>query len=85
MKIEIDVDLLLMDGFWWTNPEGQGRWATIKYERLSDVCYGCGRMGHTSQHCVADIAMSDIRPGFPRYGPWIVGTRPRSVTKRFQL
>lgn len=51
MKVEISVNQPLQTGFEWTNDKGQSRWETIKYERLSDFCYGCGRLGHTSQHC----------------------------------
>lgn len=40
VKVEIDVNVPLMEGFWWTTKSGEEKWATIKYERLSDICYG---------------------------------------------
>lgn len=32
LKIEINVDEPLMDGFWWSNSLGQEKWEVIKYE-----------------------------------------------------
>lgn len=49
IKVEVDVSKSLLAGFGWTNLEGKENWAPIKYERLSDFCYGCGKMGHTRQ------------------------------------
>lgn len=76
MKIEIDTSLPLKAGFRWVNEQGQDKWDNIKYERLSDYCYDCGRLGHTYQTCVEDVVMSDIKHGFPLYGSWLLGVRP---------
>lgn len=61
------------------------KWATVKYERLSDFCYGCGRLGHTSQVCVEEIAKLERDPEFPKFGPWLVGTRQRIQNRSFQI
>lgn len=58
---------------------------TIKYERVSDVCYGCGRLGHTSINCVEEVAMSDINQEQPKFGPWLVGTRPRAQNRSYRI
>lgn len=64
-------------GFEWVKDKGQTKWATFKYERLSDFCYGCGRLGHTSQHFQEEIVIDGKKkPGSPLYGPWIQGIRP---------
>lgn len=55
LKIELDVSEPVCPGFWWANDRGEEKWANIKYERLSDFCYGCGRLGHTTQGCNLDI------------------------------
>lgn len=54
LKVVMDTEKPLMVGFWWQNSQGKETWANIKYERLSDLCYGCGRLGHTSQSCKED-------------------------------
>lgn len=74
IKLELDISSPLTDGFWWTSKSGEEKWATIKYERMSDVCYSCGRLGHTSISCSEGIVMSENKPEFPKYGPWMMGT-----------
>lgn len=56
---------------------GREKWATIKYERLSDFYYGCGRLGHTSQHCGEEVVISELNPGFPCYDPWLSSVDPK--------
>lgn len=75
IKVEVNVDEALMDGFRWTNLEGKEQWTSIKYERLSDFCYGRGRLGHTTQVCREDMVMSEANPGHPMYGPWMMSIR----------
>lgn len=70
-KTEVEVDEPLTPGFWWINAKGKGRWAQVRYERLSDFCYGCGNLGHTSQSCNREIKISEENTGKPMYGPWI--------------
>lgn len=67
VKIELDVMVPLLEGFWWTCKSGVEKWATIKYERLSDVCYGCGMLGHASLSCRVSVAMSEVRPDETRH------------------
>lgn len=57
----------------------------MKYERMFDLCYGCGRLGYTSQSCVNELIMSEFKPEFPLYGPWLSGVRPRVNTKWFTV
>lgn len=45
----------------------------------------CGRLGHTSPNCNDDVVMSELTPGAPIYGPWLLGVRPRSNTRWFNL
>lgn len=77
MKSMIQVFDPLLAGFWWTNAKGIERWASIKYERLSDYCFGCGCLGHTSQLCDREIVRSELNNSLPMYGPWLSCARQR--------
>lgn len=61
----------------WVDSRGKEKWASIRYERLTDVCYGCGRIGHSSSSCTEQVRTNDLN-GSPIYGPWITGTRPKA-------
>lgn len=69
----------LCPGFWWVNDRGVEKWVHLKYERLSDLCYGCGCLGHSSQVCELDIATSEVNPDLPMYGPWLSCPRQRKL------
>lgn len=52
MKVEVNIETSLMVGFGWTNSQGVEQWALIKYERLSDFRYRCGKLGHATEACL---------------------------------
>lgn len=76
IRVELNVEEPFPVGFTWPNEKGQEKWATFMYERLLDICFGCGRLGHTSQMCDEEIAMDPKNLGRPLFGPWMQGTRP---------
>lgn len=51
VKVEVDISKPLLDGFWIPRDDGEQSWVEVKYERLSDFCFGCGRLGHDIQEC----------------------------------
>lgn len=75
MKTEVGVDEPLTARFWWKNVKGIKRWATIKYERFSDFCYGCGSLRHTLQACNSKIVLSEVSNRLPIYGSWLTCAR----------
>lgn len=79
MKVDIDVSTPVCPGFWWTNDRGVDKWAQVRYERLSDFCFGCGRLGHSAQSCNLDIVPSEGNGRLPMYGPWLSCPRQRKM------
>lgn len=59
LKVEVDVELPLNPGFWWTDDARSERWEKIRYERLTDYCYGYRTIGHSAQVCNRDIILSE--------------------------
>lgn len=81
LNLELDVSVPLVEVFWWTRKSGEDKWVIIKYERLSDVCYGCGKLGHTSINYGEVVSMKQINPEFPTFGSWLGGTRPQTQNR----
>ncbi|KAF5956818.1 hypothetical protein HYC85_004043 [Camellia sinensis] len=52
IRVEIDTQQPLPRGLWLHRGQGQSNsWLTFKYEKLSDFCYDCGRLGHENHTC----------------------------------
>uniref|UniRef100_A0A803P119 Uncharacterized protein n=1 Tax=Cannabis sativa TaxID=3483 RepID=A0A803P119_CANSA len=59
-------------------------WVILKYEKLPDICYKCGRLGHTFLRCIEFLEAEDVGgdTSLP-YGPWMKGDPlPRRGTGR---
>ncbi|TXG61366.1 hypothetical protein EZV62_012729 [Acer yangbiense] len=49
----------------------------LKYERLPEFCYVCGRIGHASKDCSDVEAKSeDLKSDFTKYGSWMRASIP---------
>ncbi|KAI8010323.1 hypothetical protein LOK49_LG06G01269 [Camellia lanceoleosa] len=50
--VAINLQEPLPKGVWLKRPQGGSAiWVFFKYERLSDFCYDCGRIGHDNKIC----------------------------------
>lgn len=77
MKMVIDARKPVKTGFWYAQQNGEHAWARIKYERLPEFCYGCGRIGHTEKNCNGELVRAEEDPREPMNGPWLQVDRPR--------
>lgn len=65
--------------------ENERVWVTFKYERLSIVCYVCGRMGHDNRHCTQATKGQEIEY---QYKEWLKangnysGTQHKGKTRK---
>lgn len=48
----------------------KGCWIQCRYERLAELCYNCGMIGHSKNLCKLNIAHNQIVDG-DMYGPWV--------------
>ncbi|KAF7153435.1 hypothetical protein RHSIM_Rhsim01G0139400 [Rhododendron simsii] len=51
VRIWVDITKPLKKGFFLRRAKEEDIWIGFKYERLSDFCYGCGRVGHPVNEC----------------------------------
>lgn len=67
VKVEMNIEKPLPDGFDLERPGRIAKKILLKYERLSDFCYGCGLLGHIVQACPYHVEI----PVQSKYGPWM--------------
>jgi len=48
VKVELKVEDPLWSGFFLDRKPQLDLWIQFKYERLADICFKCGRLGHCS-------------------------------------
>lgn len=46
IKVEIDTTKPRLEGVWYTRRNSSIGRVEVKYERLSNFCLGCGKIGH---------------------------------------
>ncbi|KAG5563120.1 hypothetical protein RHGRI_005764 [Rhododendron griersonianum] len=51
VRVWIDITKPLKKGFFLRRNGEEDLWIKFQYERLSDFCYWCGRVGHTINDC----------------------------------
>lgn len=79
-RVEIDIQHPLSTGCWVPRRNMSRIWVCIKYERLQDLCFKCGVIGHEQKNCLKEKVMSSLRSDVQRYGPR-VGVAPAKSIK----
>ncbi|KAH7860856.1 hypothetical protein Vadar_018809 [Vaccinium darrowii] len=64
LRVRIDITKPLNKGFFLKRSD---LWVRIQYERLSDFCYACGRIGHTLNKCKEVEAVDVAKLEFGSY------------------
>ncbi|XVF04024.1 hypothetical protein REPUB_Repub05bG0045000 [Reevesia pubescens] len=57
-----------VDGFWVPSRGKSIIWASVKYEKLTNFCYGYGKLGHSHKHCDEFFTSSREEKGKARFG-----------------
>lgn len=72
VKVMVDVYKPFRTWVLVKNDDGSLRWLAFKYERLSDICYQCGLLGHPMENCpnTAFPSMGVLDPRHS-FGPWL--------------
>ncbi|KAL2932982.1 Protein lin-28-like protein A [Bienertia sinuspersici] len=72
IKVMIDFDKPLRRGIKIAINSNTSKWVDIKYERLGDFCYNCGKLGHVDRECTMMQGDYD-KPNNMVYkcGPWL--------------
>lgn len=67
-RIHINVLQPFFTGCWVPRRNLSNVWVTVKYEKLQDLCFSCGIIGHDQRSCKEEKQMSSLRRGMPKYG-----------------
>lgn len=58
----------LFSGCWVPRRNLPNIWMGVKYEKLQDMCFKCGIIGHEQRTCREEKVMSATDQDAPRYG-----------------
>uniref|UniRef100_A0A803N2Z4 CCHC-type domain-containing protein n=1 Tax=Chenopodium quinoa TaxID=63459 RepID=A0A803N2Z4_CHEQI len=51
IKVLLDINKPMKRGLKISTGLSSSKWVGLKYERLADYCYFCGRLDHTEKDC----------------------------------
>ncbi|XWS57278.1 hypothetical protein CRYUN_Cryun09bG0160200 [Craigia yunnanensis] len=68
MRVAMEVAKPLVAGFWVPREGNSKVWAEVKYEKVTDFYFECGRFGHVLKNCEYGNEGKDMEVGRKRYG-----------------
>ena len=72
-RVNINIAAPFCPGMFLPRSDRSDMWISLKYERLLDVCFRCGSLGHTEAYCENERATLSNEFGFkfPAFGDWL--------------
>lgn len=67
----VNLDNPLESGFWIPRKDKSPTWVSLKYERLQNFCYHCGRIGHDEKTCKNKNCDEHEAKTDDEFGHWI--------------
>lgn len=59
-------------------------WITMRYERLPDLCFGCGRIGHAVKECAERTNNETLNKDKHEFGAWLKFQGSSKPTKKLE-
>ena len=71
VRAQIKLTEPLVPGFWIPRGKKNPTWVSIKYERLQNFCFKCGRLGHDIWGCKEHRNRRDGEDEVLGFGSWL--------------
>lgn len=69
VRVGINVKKAIPTGCWVPRKDLPNAWVVFRYERMQDLCYNCGILGHDQRSCKKEKVIATHDQSVPRYGP----------------
>lgn len=77
----IPIQKPFITGFHSKSSDGTIQWLSLKYERMSDICFNCGTLGHFSINCTSTTNSYSTQAEGRRkaFGSWMKSSSPKKT------